>query len=113
MEIRDIKTELEFNKLTQDWRTLETSFGNVIENLADEDTYSVVKVAIVGSEAIAYLTAEDKELWCIETREGFTGNGFAKMLVLDAKIEMAWEVCSDAGAAFFDALDIEFEDCRS
>lgn len=113
MEIKQVTTINEFDKLTESWRTLDVwTFGPLAELEDDEEV--VVTVGIVDDEVVTYLIAdcEGHYLWHIETKQGHNGNGYAKILVIDADVQMAYEVCSDAGAAFCDALNIDFDDAR-
>lgn len=114
MEIRKINNTNEFDKLTEDWRNLQVySFGPLVDlDEADEDSDIQVLVGEVDGEAVAYLIANGRSLWHIETKAGHTGNGYAKQLAKAAKINHAYEVCSDSGAALCESLGIEWEDCR-
>lgn len=109
MEVRKIETAKEFDKLTSDWRKLQVwQFGP----LSSLDETSQVLVGEVNGESVAYLIADGRSLWHIETKTGYTGNGYAKQLAKIAKINFAYEVCSNDGAAFCESLGIEFDDCR-
>lgn len=114
MKVRRISSSTEFDRLTEDWRTLQVwSFGPLADlDHSDEDDNIQVLVVEADQQAVAYLIAEDTSLWHIETRPGHTGQGYARRLVELAEIDYAYEVCSDAGAHLFETLDIEFEDCR-
>ena len=113
MEIQKIQTTRKFDELTENWRTLQVyTFGPLDELDEDEDGYIQVLTAMVDGQTVAYLIAEDTDLWHIETKSGYGGNGYAKQLAQEANITFAYEVCSDAGVALCETLDIEFEDCR-
>lgn len=112
MEIRNIATTAEFDALTEDWRTLNVWTFGPLGKLEEENTRAVVKVAMVNNTAVAYLIADDKALWHIETNPEYRGNGYARQLAQSANVTMAWEVCTDEGAAFCESLGIEYEDCR-
>lgn len=109
MEIRKLNSPEEFEE-TISFATLAVwTFGPLSDY--DEETAQIL-VAEVDGEAVAYLIAEYSDLWHIETKPGHTGNGYARKLAEAAKIDFAYEVCSDAGAEFCEALGIEFDDCR-
>ncbi len=114
MQIQKISNIQEFDNLTEDWRTLQVWTFGPLANLddSDEDDNIQALIATVDGHVAAYLIAEDTDLWHIETRDGFTGNGYAKQLASNAKINYAYEVCSEAGARFCETLNIEFDDCR-
>ena len=111
MEIRKVGTTDEFDTLTEEWRTLQVYTFGPLEDVEENEDAQVL-VALVDGQAAAYLIADDTDLWHIETRDGFTGNGYAKQLVQAANIRYAYEVCSDMGAEFCESLGIEFDDCR-
>lgn len=111
MEIKKIVTASEFDKRTEEWRKLNTYQFGPLSNL-DTNENALVTVAEVNGESVAYLIADGRSLWHIETKTGHTGNGYAKKLAKAAKINFAYEVCSDSGAAFCESLGIEFDDCR-
>jgi len=111
MEIQKIKTTSKFDELTEEWRTLQVCNFGPLMDLEDNEAANVL-VTTVNGEAVAYLIAEDTDLWHIETKAGNGGNGYAKQLAEAAKIDFAYEVCSDAGAQFCESLGIEWEDCR-
>jgi len=111
MEIRKIKTTSEFDKLTEDWRTLQVyTFGPLIDlDYADENDDITVLVGMVNGEAVSYLIAQGYEGWHIETKTGHGGNGYARMLNEAAGVTMACEVCSDDGIALCESLGLEYE----
>ena len=111
MEITKINSTNEFDKLTKNWRTLNVyQFGPLLDIEDNEDVQ--VLVIVENDECVAYLIAEDTELWHIETKDGHNGKGYASQLAIEAQIDYAYEVCSDAGANFCEKLDIEYDDCR-
>jgi hypothetical protein len=114
MEIIKTESQAKFDELTEDWRTLQVyAFGPLADlDDADEDDDIQALVGLVDGEAVAYLIAEDGDLWHIETRQGHTGNGYAANLFDEANPFYAYEVCSEAGAAFCEKMGIEFDDCR-
>jgi hypothetical protein len=114
MEIRKIDTTAKFDQLTEAWRTLQVwQFGPLTDlDDSDEDDNIQVSVAQIDGQTVAYLIADDTDLWHIETREGHGGKGYARQLAETAQIDFAYEVCSDAGARFCESINIEFEDCR-
>lgn len=114
MRIRKIETSTEFDNLTEDWRTLAVwNFGPLVDlDDAEENDNIQVMVSEVDGQSVAYLIADDTDLWHIETRIGFGAQGYATQLAEAAGIGFAYEVCSDAGASFCEALGIEFDDCR-
>jgi len=113
MQINSIRSTSEFDQLTEDWRTLQVwTFGPLADLDDDEDEEIQALVATVAGQVVAYLIADGTDLWHIETREGRTGNGYARQLAEAAQIDFVYEVCSDAGAAFCESLGIDFEDCR-
>lgn len=110
MEIKTITTTDEFDTLTEAWRTLAVyQFGPLVDM---EENDAVVTVGLVDGTPVAYLIADGRDMWHIETRSGFSGHGYARQLAEAANIRFAWEVCTDEGAAFCDAIGIDFEDCR-
>ena len=112
-QIRSITSTTEFDQLTEDWRTLQVyTFGPLADLDDDEDGEIQVMIVEVDGQAVAYLIADGGDLWHIETRPGYGGNGYAKALAKAAQISYAYEVCADSGAAFCEALGIEFDDCR-
>ncbi len=113
MQINKINTSQKFDQLTEDWRTLEVwTFGPLADLDDDEDGDIQVLSGEVEGLVVAYLIAEANELWHIETRTGQEGHGYARRLAAQAEVDFAYEVCSDAGAQFCEALGIEFDDCR-
>lgn len=114
MEIREMTNSQKFDELTEDFRTLNVwTFGPLVDlDDAEEDDNIQVLVAEVAGEAAAYLIAEDSDLWHVETREGFGGQGYARQLAEAAEVDFAYEVCSDAGVRFCESLGLEFDDCR-
>lgn len=114
MKIHKVKETQKFDSLTEDWRTLAVwNFGPLADlDDAEEDDNIQVLVGEEDEEAVAYLITEDTDLWHIETRTGYGGQGYARRLAEAAGVDFAYEVCSDEGAAFCDSLGIEFEDCR-
>lgn len=113
MTIQPLTTTAEFDSLTAAWRTLNVyDFGPLADLDDDEDGAVVVLVAMVAGEAMAYLIADGREGWHIETRPGCCGTGHARALARHASIAFAWEVCSDEGAAFCQSLGIPFDDAR-
>lgn len=114
MEIRKINNTNEFDNLTEVWRNLQVySFGPLVDlNEAGEDSDIQVLVGEVEEEAVAYLIADGRSIWNIEIKANHIGNGYAKQLAKAARINYAYEVCSDSGAALCESLGIEWEDCR-
>lgn len=114
MKIKKMNQSQKFDNLTQAWRTLNVwNFGPLADlDESEEDDNIQVLVAEEDAETVAYLIAEDSDLWHIETREGHGGQGYGRRLAEAAAVEFAYEVCSDAGAEFCEALGIEFDDCR-
>ena len=106
--IRTINTKEEFDNMTEAWRRLQT---NVFGPLA-QDRDAVMMIVESNGEAVAYLVAEESDLWHIEVKDGARGNGYAHLLCEAAQISFAWEVCSDEGAALCESLGIDFDDCR-
>jgi hypothetical protein len=111
MEIRKLNTPKEFEE-TIKFQTLAVWTFGPLSDFDEDDDGTQILVAIVNGQAVAYLIADGTDLWHIETAEGHTGNGYARQLAEAAGIRYAYEVCSDEGAEFCEALGIEWEDCR-
>lgn len=113
MKIDKIETSQEFDHLTSEFRTLNVwNFGPLADLDDDEDGDIQVLAGQVDGLTVVYLIAEGSELWHIETREGQGGHGYARRLAEAAEIDFVYEVCSDAGAEFCEAMGLEFDDCR-
>lgn len=113
MQTNKIETSQKFDQLTEKFRTLNVwNFGPLADLDDDEDGEIQVLTGEVDGLTVAYLIADGSELWHIETRDGHGGHGYARRLTEAAGIDFVYEVCSEAGAKFCEALDLEFDDCR-
>lgn len=113
MKINKIETTAEFDQRTERFRTLNVwNFGPLADLDDDEEGNIQVLTGQLDGLTVAYLIAEGSELWHIETREGQGGHGYARQLVKEAEIDFVYEVCSDAGADFCEAMGLEFDAFR-
>lgn len=112
MEIRKINSTNEFDKLTEEWRTLQVyAFGPLADlDDADEDDEIQVLVGMVNGEAVSYLIADLHGGWHVETKAGHNGNGYARKLNEFAGVTVACEVCSDDGIALCESLGLDYEE---
>lgn len=113
MQIIRITTQAQFDELVDFAQLAVYQFGPLVDLPVDADDETAVDafvaVAVEGDEVVAYISADMHGVWCVETREGYTGRGYAKALVAASGARHFCEVCGDGGLLLAEACGCTFD----
>lgn len=114
MDITRITTQAQFDELAG-WATLNVyTFGSLIDLPrveADEDVEADVYIAAIvkDGKAVAYISANQHGVWCVETHPDHRRHGYAKALVKASEARHFCEVISATCRDLAEACGCSFE----